>query len=86
MREVAVNGSHAFAAALQRQFGKYMVGPAEPAVNRVRNQYLMELLFKLPKDSQTINECKKAILQQIALLHQDKSFKSVVVISDVDPI
>jgi len=43
-------------------------------------------LFKLPKDSHTINECKKAVLHQIALLHQEKSFRSVVVIPDVDPI
>jgi primosomal protein N' (replication factor Y) len=86
MRDVTVNASNAFAAALQPVFGKYMVGPAEPVVNRVRNQYLMELLFKLPKDSHTINECKKAILHQVALLHQDKSFRSVVVIPDVDPI
>jgi len=46
----------------------------------------MELLFKLPKDTHTINECKKAILTQIALLHQAKSFRSVVVIPDVDPL
>ena len=84
MRDVVVNASNAFAVALQPQFGKYMAGPAEPVVNRVRNQYLMELLFKLPKDTQTISDCKKAILHQIALLHQDKSFRSVVVIPDVD--
>jgi primosomal protein N' (replication factor Y) len=85
MRDVAVNASNAFASLLQSDFGKYMVGPAEPVVNRVRNQYLMELLFKLPKDSNLITECKKQILHQIALLHQHKSFRSVVIIPDVDP-
>jgi primosomal protein N' (replication factor Y) (superfamily II helicase) len=86
MREVAVNASNHFAAALQSKFGKYMVGPAEPVVNRVRNQYLMELLFKLPKDTNLITECKKSILQQMAILHNEKSFRSVVVIPDVDVI
>jgi primosomal protein N' (replication factor Y) len=86
MREVANNASLTFAAALQSKFGEYMVGPAEPVVNRVRNQFLMELLFKLPKDTHTINDCKKTILQQIALLHADKTFRNVVVIPDVDVI
>ena len=85
MHDVAVNASNAFTSALQSNFGKYMVGPAEPVVNRVRNQYLIELLFKLPKDSLLIAECKKQILHQIALLHQGKSFRSVVIIPDVDP-
>jgi len=86
MREVAVNASNQFANALQPKFGKYMVGPAEPVVNRVRNQYLMELLFKLPKDTPLITDCKKSILQKIAVLHNEKSFRSVVVIPDVDVI
>jgi len=86
MRDVAVNASNHFTAALQTKFGKYMVGPAEPVVNRVRNQYLMELLFKLPKDTHLISDCKKNILQQIAVLHNEKSFRSVVVIPDVDPV
>jgi len=86
MRDVAVNASTQFAAALNTKFGQYMVGPAEPVVNRVRNQYLMELLFKLPKDTQLITDCKKSILQQIAVLHNEKSFRSVVIIPDVDVI
>ncbi|HYJ37795.1 MAG TPA: primosomal protein N', partial [Chitinophagaceae bacterium] len=86
MREVAVNASNQFTNALQPKFGKYMVGPAEPVVNRVRNQYLMELLFKLPKDTPLITDCKKSILQKIAVLHNEKSFRSVVVIPDVDVI
>ena len=84
--EVAVKASTQFASALQAKFGQYMVGPAEPVVNRVRNQYLMELLFKLPKDSQLIADCKKNILHEIAVLHGEKSFRSVVVIPEVDVI
>jgi primosomal protein N' (replication factor Y) len=86
MRDVAVNASTQFSAALNTKFGQYMVGPAEPVVNRVRNQYLMELLFKLPKDTQLITDCKKSILQLIAILHNEKSFRSVVIIPDVDVI
>ncbi|HRN55155.1 MAG TPA: primosomal protein N', partial [Agriterribacter sp.] len=51
LKERTAEAAQLFAAQLQKDYGKYMVGPAEPAVNRVRNQYLMELLFKLPKDT-----------------------------------
>lgn len=67
-------------------YGQYLVGPAEPVINRIRGQYLMELLVKLPRDSKTIVRCKKDILEQVAILHNEKSFRSVTVIPDVDAI
>ena len=76
--------AHQFTNALKNRYNDYLVGPAEPIVGRVRNQYLMELLIKLPKDNQTILNCKKDILEQVALLHQDARFKSVIVVPDVD--
>jgi primosomal protein N' (replication factor Y) len=63
-----------------------MVGPAEPVVNRVRNLYLMELLLKLPRDSQLIAKCKADIIKQVAVLHSEKSFQRVFIIPDVDAI
>ena len=83
-KEVAGAAANSFAAAMKNDFGKYIVGPAEPVVNRIRNQYLMELLLKLPKDTLVINACKKKIQEQTAVLHNDKKFRSVVVIPDVD--
>jgi primosomal protein N' (replication factor Y) len=85
-KEAAEAASHIMAEALKPEFGKYLVGPAEPVVNRVRNQFLMELLVKLPKDGELIQRCKKFILDQVATLHNDKRFRSVVVIADVDAV
>ena len=85
-KEVTEAASHIMAEALKPEFGKYLVGPAEPVVNRIRNQFLMELLVKLPKDGELIQRCKKFILDQIATLHNDKRFRSVVVIADVDAV
>lgn len=75
-----------FANALSDSFENYIVGPAEPIVNRIRNQYLMEILLKLPKDGKLINTCKKRIQETTATMHQHQSFKSVVVIADVDTV
>lgn len=73
-----------FAGRLQSNYGDYLIGPAEPVVNRIRNQYLMELMLKLPKQHQLLQQCKRFILEQVAELHADKRFRSVVVIPDVD--
>ncbi len=83
-KEVTDAAAAYFAELMRKLYGQYLVGPAEPIVNRIRNQYLVELLVKLPKDSELVKTCKKHILNNIALLHADKKFRSVVVIPDVD--
>jgi primosomal protein N' (replication factor Y) len=55
-------------------------------VGRVRNQYLMELMIKLPRDKQMLQHCKLEIQQQTAILHNDKKFRSVTIVPDIDPI
>jgi len=85
-KEVVESASRFVANNLRQDFGKYLVGPAEPVVNRVRNQFLMELLLKLPKDGQTIPFAKIVLQQQMAILHNNKKFRSVVVVPDVDAV
>lgn len=86
IRDAVHAAAHALADALKPGFGNYLIGPAEPVVNRVRNQYLMELMIKLPKDRDLIANCKRAVQEQVAMLHNDKRFKTVVVIADVDAV
>jgi primosomal protein N' (replication factor Y) len=83
-KEVAEAAAQMMSFSMNAEYGKFMVGPAEPVVNRVRNQYLMELLVKLPKDGELIQRCKRFIQDQVAILHNDKRFRNVVVIADVD--
>jgi primosomal protein N' (replication factor Y) (superfamily II helicase) len=85
-RDVVFDAAHSFAKALDIPWGKYIVGPAEPVVNRVRNMFLMEMLLKLPRDSQTIASCKRDILKECANLHSNKRFKKVIVLPDVDAV
>jgi len=84
IKEVVEAAANHFVQALKKGFGQYIVGPAEPVVNRIRNQFLMELLLKLPKDPSLITACKNSIHTEIAVLHNEKKFRSVVVIADVD--
>ncbi len=72
------------AALLRQDLKEYIVGPAAPVVNRIRNQYLMEILIKLPKETGMSLTYKKVIRNHINLMGSEKSFKSVTVVADVD--
>ena len=69
---------------LRQDLKDYIVGPAAPVVNRIRNQYLMEILIKLPKETGMSIRYKKVISNHINLLWSEKAFKSVGVVADVD--
>jgi len=86
MKDIVERAAREFADALRNRYEAWLVGPAEPVVGRIRNQYLMELLVKLPRDTKTIVQCKKDLLEQMAILHQHKSFRSVTVVPDVDAV
>ncbi len=85
-KEVVHAAAHLFANNMKGSFAQWLVGPAEPFVARVRNQYLMEILLKLPKDGQTIPFAKQVIRQQTTILHSHKKFRGVVIIPDVDAV
>jgi len=86
LKDVVHDAAHRYADALKNRYKEYMSGPAEPMISRVRNQYLMELLLKLPRDQQLIRTCKLELLEQIAILHNDKRFRNVIVVPDVDGV
>jgi primosomal protein N' (replication factor Y) len=71
---------------LRVHYASYIVGPSEPVVNRIRNQYLMELVLKLPRDSRLIDGCKRNLAELEAAMHQVSHLKSVIVLFDVDPL
>ena len=84
MKDIVERAAHNFADKLKGKYENYMVGPAEPVINRIRNLYLMEMLIKLPRDAKLIARCKNDVLEEIGVLHNNKSFRSVGVIPDVD--
>ncbi len=85
-QHIAEEAANIMLQGLKPGFGNYISGPAEPLVNKVRNQYLQELLLKLPKDSQLIDRCKNEIEQQIVIIQTNKRYRQVNIIPDVDPI
>jgi primosomal protein N' (replication factor Y) len=86
IREVVSEAANRLGDNLKKELYNYIVGPAAPVVNRIRNMYIMELLLKLPKDTALLQQYKKVVNNYFNLLHAEKRFKSVVLIADVDPM
>jgi primosomal protein N' (replication factor Y) len=83
-RNTVQEAAHSFAKNLHTPYGQFIVGPAEPVVSRVRNLFLMEMLLKLPRDSNLIAKCKSDLQKQMGILHADKKFRNVIIVPDVD--
>jgi primosomal protein N' (replication factor Y) (superfamily II helicase) len=83
-KTVVANAADKLAALLRQDLKEYIVGPAAPIINRIRNQYLMEILIKLPKEYGMSMTYKKVIRNHINLLASEKSYKGVSVVVDVD--
>ena len=74
-----------FARNIRKIFGERVLGPEFPAVSRIQNWYLKNILFKLEKEKSQLKA--KNILQNEAdeILGMD-NFKSLKIIFDVDPL
>lgn len=85
-KNIAEEAANILSQFLKLDYEKYVTGPAEPVVGRVRNQYLFELLLKLPREAKLIQKCKHDILQQIAIIQSNKRYRSVKIVPDVDAV
>lgn len=63
--------------------GILVLGPQEPSINRIRNQYIQEILIKLPLNL-SVNNLKKAIQRSINSLETIGAYKAVRIIVNVD--
>jgi len=69
---------------LNPHIGPQLVGPAAPLVARVRNNYLQEMLIKLPRDTKVIAQTKQLLREYFIQLLAEKKFRSVTIVPDVD--
>ena len=85
-KEIVEAAANKLALFISQDLKEFITGPAAPVVGRLRNQYLMEIMIKLPKESGMSGVYRKVIRNHINLMSAEKSFKSVTVITDVDPM
>lgn len=77
-------GSEWLAKSLTNSFGDLVLGPTEPSIPRVRNQYIKNILIKLPKKI-SLQE-SKSVIQKIRISFESISeFRPIRLNIDVDP-
>lgn len=92
-QEKVTAAAHALAQRLSDQFAAeptmsypFVTGPAAPPVSRIRNEYLQEILIRLPRHSSRLQVYKEHVLSCCANLQQNADYRSVRIIPDVDPV
>ncbi|MDX1463656.1 MAG: primosomal protein N', partial [Marinirhabdus sp.] len=73
-----------FAQALRLSFHEYVLGPEQPPVGRVRNQFISNVMLKIPKQ-QSLAQTKDVVAKVQRSFLGVKEFSSVRLIVDVDP-
>ncbi|MDQ3142304.1 MAG: primosomal protein N' [Bacteroidota bacterium] len=71
---------------LQKDFGKRILGPADPAPARIKNLYLKEIWIKFEKSKQTSLQIKMKLKAHSLKIKQVKGYSSLSVHIDVDPL
>lgn len=63
-----------------------VTGPHEPLISKIRNRFLMEFIVRIPRDKMNLQSVKSTLYDSMILLKQERFFKQVVVVFDVDPV
>ena len=74
-----------YAQAMRVPFSTQVLGPEDPAVGRIRNQYLTHIMLKIPSHH-SIKQTKDNLQRIHSQFESIKGFRSVRVVIDVDPI
>lgn len=64
---------------------RHLLGPEEPAVSRIRNLYIRQLMIKIPENTSS-KKIKSLIDKSIEKLHTVTAYRSVRINIDVDPL
>ncbi len=84
--EALVKGANLLAERIKKSIHKQLVlGPHEPMIGKIRNYYLREIIIKVARQSRELNKIKQNLVQLSDALKQEKDYKQLIVVFDVDP-
>lgn len=66
--------------------GVKILGPGEPMISKIRNEFLMTILIKIPRDQGKLGVLKNYLLQVAGTLTQTKEYRNTKIVFDVDPV
>jgi primosomal protein N' (replication factor Y) len=70
---------------LRTKFGGRVLGPVTPLIDRIRNEYIVQIIIKIENGS-SFARAKEIVSEQIAALQKSPESKGITVICDIDPI
>jgi primosomal protein N' (replication factor Y) len=65
--------------------GIQIMGPGEPMIGKIRNEYLMSILIKIPRNQGKLTEIKSKLRLLADQLVEEKEYRQIRVQFDVDP-
>jgi primosomal protein N' (replication factor Y) (superfamily II helicase) len=71
---------------LNKLQGVKILGPGEPMISKIRNQFLMTILIKVLRGKGDLTKNKNLITESAAEILKEKTFRNSRVILDVDPV
>lgn len=63
-----------------------ILGPSEPSIGKIRNQFLMNILLKIPKGKTDLPKLKSTLVALTNQLLKEKEHRNTRIVIDVDPI
>ncbi len=78
------SGANALASALREIFGRRLQGPISPAVDKIRDEYIVTLALKIEAGASSV-KARNILAERIGELQRQPQFKSLIIICNVDP-
>lgn len=78
------DGVTALAARLRVRFGRRVLGPMTPPVDRIRGEYLVGLLLKIESGASSAR-ARELLSAELKTFSENPAFRAITVVVDVDP-
>ena len=77
-------GAAHLAAGLRRRFGRRLLGPMAPPVDRIRGEYLLGLLLKIESGASS-SRARELLCAELEAFARHPEYRSIAVVPNVDP-
>lgn len=78
------DAANTLSVAARKIFGRRLLGPQPPPVDRIRGEHLLVLMLKVER-GRSFAEARRLLAESVAKMHADKRFRYIKAAFDVDP-
>jgi len=69
---------------LRSKFGGRVLGPVTPLVDRIRQEYIVQIIIKI-ENGASFSRAKEIVAQHLTALQKSPTTKGLTTICDIDP-